>query len=167
MKAAIRDDNPVMFCEHVSLGKEIGPVPDEDYVTPVGEANILREGSDATVIATGTLLKTSLKVADQFGQYGISIEVIDPRTLVPLDKVTILESVAKTGRLVVADETHLSCGVASEISAIVAEEAFSSLKAPIKRVATLDVPIPFSPPMEKYVLPQEVDISRALEEILE
>ncbi len=167
LKSAIRDDNPVMFFEHMSLGKEIGPVPEDDYLVPIGQAKVVREGSDATIVATGTLVKKSLKVAEDYALYGISLEVIDPRTLVPLDKKTILESVAKTGRLVVADEGHLTCGFASELAAMVAEEGFSSLKAPIRRVATLDVPIPFSPPMEKYVLPDETKISKAIEGILE
>ncbi len=167
MKTAIRDDNPVMFLLDGALGRIAGEVPEEDFTVPFGEARVLREGSDVTVVATGGMLLKAQKVAEDYARYGIGVELIDPRTLVPLDKGTILTSVAKTGRLVVVDESRHTCGAAAEICALVAEEAFDSLKAPVKRVCTLDVPIPFSPPLESHVVPSEQRISKAIEEILE
>ncbi|MDP2662994.1 MAG: transketolase C-terminal domain-containing protein, partial [Dehalococcoidia bacterium] len=167
MKTAIRDDNPVMFFVHGGLHKTAGEVPDGDHTVPFGVARIVREGSDVTVVAAGTMLRKVQKVADEYAQYGIGLEIIDPRSLVPLDKESILKSVAKTGRLVVVDESHQTCGLASEICTLVAEEAFASLKAPPRRVCPLDVPIPYSPPLEDYVLPDEKRISKAIEDILE
>ena len=166
MKTAIRDDDPVIFLEHMALAGEIGEVPDEEYTIPFGQAVIRREGKDVTVVATLTMVRKALNVAESLASKGISVEVIDPRTLVPLDKKSILKSVAKTGRLVVMDESNKSCGVASEISAIVCEEAFDSLKAPIKRLATMDVPFAGSIPLENFILPDEQKLTKAIEEIL-
>ncbi len=167
MKTAIRDDNPVMFFVHGGLHKTSGEIPDGDYTVPFGVAKIVREGSDVTVVATGTMLGRVQKVADEYAKYGIGLEIIDPRSLVPLDKEAILRSVGKTGRLVVVDESHQTCGMAAEICTLVAEEGFTSLKAPPRRVCSLDVPIPYSPPLEGYVLPDEKRISKAIEGLLD
>lgn len=152
-KSAIRDDNPVAFMFHIALGGALGEVPDEEYTVPLGVADVKREGGDVTVVAMGWMVKHSLKAAETLAQEGISVEVVDPRTLVPLDMDTILKSVAKTGRLVVVDEARQYCSAASEISASVAERGYDFLKAPILRVTTPNLPIPFSPPMEKHVVP--------------
>jgi len=146
---AINNDNPVIFVEHKRLYMEKGPVPEESYRIAFGQAEVKREGKDITIVATHALVTSALEAADEAEKEGISVEVVDPRTLVPLDKGTILSSVKKTGRLLVADEDTRTCGVAAEISAIVAEEAFYSLKAPILRNTSPDTPVPFSPPLER------------------
>ena len=146
---AINNDNPVIFVEHKQLYMEKGPVPEESYRIAFGQAEVKREGKDITIVATHALVSSALEAADAAEKEGISVEVVDPRTLVPLDKETILSSVKKTGRLLVADEDTRTCGVAAEISAIVAEEAFYSLKAPILRNTSPDTPVPFSPPLER------------------
>jgi pyruvate dehydrogenase E1 component beta subunit len=149
--SAIKSDNPtLMFTHDLLIGME-GEVPQEDFEIPFGEADVKRAGCDATVVATSYTVQLALQAADRLSGEGVDIEVIDPRTLVPLDRDAILASVAKTGRLVIADETHRSCGVASEIAAIVAEEGFRFLKAPIVRVTRPDVPTPFSRPLEDYI----------------
>lgn len=153
LKAAIRDDNPVVFLQTAGRGGDAGEVPDDDYVIPLGVADVKRDGSDVTIVAVGSMVRHALKAADELATRGISAEVIDPRTVVPLDTDTILKSVKRTGRLVVADEARITCSAASEISAIVAEHAFGALKAPIVRVAVPDVGMPYSPPLEKAVLP--------------
>src|SRR4029077_13010608 len=153
MRSAIRSDNPTIFINHARLMDIEGEVPEEDYTIPFGRADIKRPGRDVTVVATSFVVHTALAAADRLAAEGIEVEVVDPRTLVPLDHATILASVRRTGRLVVVDETNLSCGVASEISAIVAEEGFDSLRAPILRVARLDVPTPFSKPLEDAITP--------------
>jgi pyruvate dehydrogenase E1 component beta subunit len=155
MKASIRDDNPVVFLQSAGRGGEAGEVPDGDWVVPLGVADVKRSGSDVTVIAIGAMVRLAMRAAEVLEKEGVSVEVVDPRTLRPLDSPTLLKSVRKTGRVVVIDEGRLSCGMASEISAIVAEEAFDALKAPIRRVASFDVPIPFSPALESQVLPSE------------
>lgn len=146
---AIRSDSPVIFVEHKRLYVTKGPVPEESYTIPFGKAEIKREGRDVTVVATHALVGAALEAAEEIAGDGIDVEVIDPRTLAPLDKETILTSVKKTGRLLVADEDNKTCGFAAEISAIVAEEAIFYLKAPIIRNASPDTPVPFSPPLEK------------------
>ncbi len=167
MTTAIRDDNPVCLFIHGSLGRQQGEVPEEQYTVPFGKARIVREGSDVTVVATGGMIKKAEKVADEYSEFGIKVEIIDPRSLVPIDKETLFNSLAKTGRLVVVDETHRICGAASEICALVAEEAFDTLKAPVRRVCPQDAPIPYSPVMEKFVIPDEKRISKAIEGLLE
>ncbi len=150
---AIKNDNPVIFVEHKRLYTSKGPVPEESYTIPFGKAEIKREGKDITVVATHASVGTALEVAEEVAKDGIDVEVIDPRTLVPLDKETILTSVKKTGRLLVIDEDNKTCGFAGEISAIIAEEALFFLKAPIIRNTTPDTPVPFSPPLElEYML---------------
>jgi len=151
--SAAHSDDPMIWLDHVKLFDTSGPVPEGQYAVPFGKANIARRGSDVTVVATSLMVVRALAAAEDLAAEGINVEVIDPRTLVPFDSETVLESVGRTGRLVVVDECHLRCGVAAEISAIVAEHAFDSLRAPIIRVATADVPIPFSPVLEEAVEP--------------
>jgi pyruvate/2-oxoglutarate/acetoin dehydrogenase E1 component len=167
LKSAIRDNDPVMFFEDNNLMGMRGEVSDTDEIIPFGEAEVLKEGSDVTIVAIAGMVRASLAVAENLESDGISVEVVDPRTIVPLDKKTILESVEKTGRLVVVDPAHQSCSVASEISSIVAQEGFWSLQAPIQRVASLDCHFPFSPALEKYVFPNEEDIEQAVFTTLE
>ncbi|MCL4371225.1 MAG: alpha-ketoacid dehydrogenase subunit beta [Chloroflexi bacterium] len=164
--AAIRDDNPVIVFEHKFLYNTKGPVPEGEYVIPLGVAEVKRPGTDVTVVATSMMVVKALQAAQALEKEGISVEVVDPRTLVPLDKATILESVKKTGRLVVADEGYPKCGFASEIAAIVAEEALDYLDAPVKRVTNLDAPIPFAVPEEKYVMPDEHKIAAAVRSLV-
>lgn len=146
---AIHNDNPVIFVEHKRLYNTTGPVPEESYRIPFGEAEIKRPGKDVTVVCTHAMVTEALNAAVDAAAEGIDIEVVDLRTVTPLDKAAVLNSVKKTGRLLVADEDTLTCGVASEISAMVAEEAIFHLKAPIIRNASPDTPVPFSPPLEK------------------
>ncbi len=167
MMEAIQNDNPVVFVEHKKLYIEKGPVPEESYRIPFGQADIKREGKDVTVVATHALVQRSLNAADEVAKEGIDVEVIDPRTLVPLDKDTILNSIKKTGRLVVADEGHRTCGAAAEIAATVAEEAIYYLKAPVKRVTSPDTPVPFSPPLEQAFIPDEKYLVPAIRSLME
>lgn len=166
MHAAIKDPNPVVYFQDAVLGGTKGPVPDEPYQIPLGEAEVKREGEDVTVVAIGALVNRALKVAEKLESEGVSVEVVDPRTLVPLDKKTIIESVRKTGRLVVCDNARITCSAASEIAAIVSEEAFDSLEAAPRRVAWEDVPVPFSPVLEKRVLVDDEKISAAIRSTL-
>ena len=167
LKSAIREDNPVIFLEHKALlfGGAKSEIPEEEYTIPLGKADIKRKGSDVTVVAIALMVHRALAAADKLQEKGISIEVIDPRTLVPLDKKAIIDSVKKTGRLVIMDEDPKTGGAAGEIAAIVAEEAFSSLKTPIKRVCPPDTPVPFSPVLEKFWLPDEEKLIKAVTEI--
>jgi acetoin:2,6-dichlorophenolindophenol oxidoreductase subunit beta len=162
MISAIRDPNPVCYFQDAVLGGTRGPVPEEPYAIPIGEAEVKREGGDVTVVAIGALVGKALKVAEELESEGVSVEVVDPRTLVPLDRATILESVRKTGRLVVCDNARLTCSAASEIAAIVSEEAFDALKTAPRRVAWEDVPVPFSPVLENRVLVDEEKIRDAI-----
>jgi acetoin:2,6-dichlorophenolindophenol oxidoreductase subunit beta len=146
---AIKNDNPVIFVEHKRLYNTRGMVPEESYRIPFGQAEVKRAGKDVTVFATHALVLSALEAAEEAAKDGIDVEVIDPRTLAPLDKNTLIASVKKTGRLLVADEDNKTCGVAAEISALVAEEAIDYLKAPILRNCSPDTPVPFSPPLEK------------------
>lgn len=164
--SSIRDDNPVMFFEHKMLYGIEGEVPDEIEPIPLGKADIKREGEDVTVIATSMMVYKSLEAAKELEKDGISIEVVDPRTLFPLDKETIFESVKKTNRVVIVHEAVKRGGVGAEIAAQIADEVFDYLDAPIKRVAALNVPIPFSPPLEKYVIPDVKDIIKAVKSIV-
>jgi acetoin:2,6-dichlorophenolindophenol oxidoreductase subunit beta len=162
MNTAIQNDNPVIFVEHKKLYVTKGDVPEEFYTIPFGKADLKRQGKDITIVATHAMVGRSLSVAEEFGKEGIEIEIVDPRTLVPLDKNTILDSVKKTGRLIVADEGPVTCGVSAEISAIIAEEAVEYLQAPILRVGSPDTPVPFSPPLEKIYIPDEDDLREAV-----
>ena len=167
IKSAIREDNPVQVFYHVGLifSKMTSEIPDEDFTIPIGKADIKREGSDVTVVAIGLMVHRALAAADRLQEKGISIEVVDPRTLAPLDKQTIIDSVKKTGKLVIMDEEPKTESASSEIAAIVAEEAFSFLKAPIKRVCAPDTPIPFSPALERAWMPDEEDLIEAVTEL--
>ncbi|MFP3984871.1 MAG: alpha-ketoacid dehydrogenase subunit beta [Candidatus Bathyarchaeia archaeon] len=166
LKTSIRNNNPVMFCEHKLLYPIEGQVPEKDYTVPFGVADVKREGQDATIVATMFMVHKALEAAKTLEKEGFSIEVIDPRTLVPLDKKAIIDSVKKTGRLIVVSEDCKTAGVTAEISAIISEEAIDYLDAPIKRVAEPDTPIPFSPPLEKYVIPDEDSIIKAVKKIV-
>src|SRR5215813_6596902 len=142
LKSAIRDDNPVIVFEHGGLGRLKEEVPGGDYLVPLGKASVKREGEQATVVAIGAMVPKALRVAEKLAKENISVEVIDPRTLTPLDEDAILTSVAKTNRVVITDEGHMRGGAAADIAAIIAEKGFDSLDAPVKRVSSLDVPIP-------------------------
>jgi acetoin:2,6-dichlorophenolindophenol oxidoreductase subunit beta len=167
LKAAVRDDNPVLIFEHKLLyGSKgarsekgalspIGEVPEEDYIVPIGEGIIRRTGKDVTIVANLLMLYRALAAAETLAQKGIEAEVIDPRTLVPLDKDLILNSVRKTGRLLIVEEDNLTNGWGAEVAALMADEGFAWLDAPIKRVAAPDVPPPFAPPLEKVYVPSE------------
>jgi pyruvate dehydrogenase E1 component beta subunit len=166
LKTAIRDDNPVMFFEHKLLYNIKGPVPEEEYTVPFGVADVKRKGEDVTIVATLYMVHKSLAAAEELSKEGISVEVVDPRTLVPLDKQAIINSVKKTGRIVIVTEDCKTGGVSAEIAAVVAEEAIDYLDAPVKRVAEPDTPIPFSPPLERFVIPDEKKIIGAVKEVI-
>jgi acetoin:2,6-dichlorophenolindophenol oxidoreductase subunit beta len=161
LKTAIRDDDPVIFCEDRTILGARGHVPEEEYCIPFGQADIKREGSDVTIVAIGGMVTRALQAAEALAEEGISAEVLDPRTLVPLDKQAILDSVAKTGRLVTVDMAHKTCSAASEIAAIVAMEGFWDLQAPIQRVGTANVHIPFSTALEPLCYPTADSIADA------
>ena len=165
LKTAIRGSNPVLFCEHKLLYPIEGEVPEEEYTAPLGLADVKREGSEVTIVATLYMVHKALKAAEELETEDISVEVIDPRTLAPLDKQAIIDSVKKTGKLMIVSEDCKTAGVSAEIAAMVAEEAIDYLDAPVKRVAEPNTPIPFSPPLEQYVIPSEKSIIRAVKEI--
>jgi len=167
LKSAIRDPNPVAFFEHKVLYKVSGPVPEEEYTIPLGKADIKREGTDVCVIALSFMVTKALAAAETLEKEGISAMVLDPRTLVPLDKAGIAEAVRKTNRVVIVEEGCKTGGVGAEISAVINEEAFDYLDAPIVRVAAHDAPIPFSKPLEDYVLPNEEKIVDAVRKVME
>jgi pyruvate dehydrogenase E1 component beta subunit len=166
LKTALRGSNPVFFVEHKLLYPVKGMIPEEDYTVPFGVADVKREGADVTVFATLFMVHRALAAAEKLSKEGISAEVVDPRTLSPLDKSSIVKSVKKTGRLVIVTEDCKTGGVSAEIAAIVAEEALDYLDAPIKRVAEPDTPVPFSPPLEQFVIPDEKRIMQAIKETL-
>lgn len=166
LKAAIRGNNPILFCEHKLLYPMEGEVPEEEYTVPFGTADIKKEGSDVTIVATLYMVHLALRAAEVLEKQGVNVEVIDPRTLTPLDKQAIIRSVKKTGRIVIVSEDCKTAGVSAEIAASVAEEALDYLDAPIKRLAEPDTPIPFSPTLEQYVIPNEKSIVRAVKEVL-
>jgi pyruvate dehydrogenase E1 component beta subunit len=167
MKAAIRDDNPVVYLHHYMLTLDKGEVPEGDHVVPFGIADVKRSGSDVTIVATAWMVKKSLAAAERLArEAGISAEVIDPRTLSPLDTKTIVESVQKTGRLVLVDQAGRHSSAAAVIAAEVAEQGFAFLKAPVRMVTALDTSIPYSEPLESYVLPSEEKIIQAVKSVL-
>jgi pyruvate/2-oxoglutarate/acetoin dehydrogenase E1 component len=168
LKTAVRDNNPVIYFEHRALIDVKGEVPEEEYTIPLGQAEVKREGSDVTVVALARMVHLALDVADEMRREGVSLEVIDPRTLVPLDRAAIRASVAKTGRLVVVDEACATCGAAAEIISLVVEdeETYRLLKSHPKRVCGPDIPIPFSPPLEQYVAPDKQKLILALREVI-
>jgi pyruvate dehydrogenase E1 component beta subunit len=165
MTTAIRDDNPVVYLHHYLLTLEHGEVPDGEYAVPLGQAAIRREGSDVTIVATGWTVDRALGAAETLAAEGIQAEVIDPRTIAPLDTETILESVAKTGRLVLVDQSTRHASVSTVIAGEVAEHGFSSLKAPIVQVTGLDATIPYSEPLEAWVMPNEDKIVAAVQQV--
>ncbi|HTT33933.1 MAG TPA: transketolase C-terminal domain-containing protein [Methylomirabilota bacterium] len=166
MTAAIRDDNPVVYLHHYMLTLDKGPVPEGEFVIPFGVADVKRAGTDVTIVATGWMVKKSLAAAELLAEQGISAEVIDPRTLTPLDVETILKSVKKTGRLVLVDQATRHASAAAIIAAEMAEHGLKALKAPVKLVTALDTSIPFSEPLESYVLPNEEKIVAAVKSVV-
>jgi len=166
LKTAIRGENPVFFCEHKLLYPVQGDVPEDEYLIPFGVADVKREGSDVTVVATSYMVHKALKAAESLEKDGVSVEVVDPRTLTPLDRETISNSVKKTGKIVIVSEDCKTAGVSAEIAATIAEKALDYLDAPIKRVTAPDTPIPFSPPLEQFIIPNEQSIIRAVKEVV-
>ena len=153
LKTAIRDDNPVVVFEDKMMYTTKGPVPEEEYVLPLGQADVKREGEDLTIVATSSMVFVALEAAEALAGEGISAEVVDPRTLVPLDRETLIASAKKTGRCIVVDEGHQSYGASAELAAVVASEAFWHLDAPVTRLGAMDVPVPFSPVLEDQTVP--------------
>jgi pyruvate dehydrogenase E1 component beta subunit len=166
MTSAIRDDNPVVFFHHYLLTLTPGEVPEGEYLVPFGRADIRRPGTDVTIVATGWMVARALAAAEQLAGEGVSAEVIDPRTLAPLDTATIVESVSRTGHLVLVDQATRHASASAVIAAEVAEAGFGYLKAPVKQVTALDTPIPYSKPMEEHVLPDEAKIMAAVRQVL-
>jgi len=161
LKSAIRDGNPVVFFEDKMMYKLKGPVPEEDYTVPLGEADVKREGDDITLVATSSMVQIALGAADLLEQAGISAEVVDPRTLWPLDEQTLIDSAKKTSRAIVLDEGYERYGVTAEIASVIATGAFYDLDAPVKRMGAMHVPIPFSPPLEDVTVPTEQTVFEA------
>lgn len=166
MKSAIRDDNPVVYLHHFLLTLEKGEVPEGEHVVPFGVADVKRTGTDVTIVATGWMVQKSLSAAERLRAEGINAEVVDPRTIAPLDVRTIVKSVEKTGHLVLVDQAPRHGSVAVVIAGEIAEHAFPYLKAPVKMVTAMDTPVPFSEPLESYVLPNEDRIVQAVKSVL-
>lgn len=166
LKSAIRSGQPVVFLQPASRGGEMGEVPEGEVLEPLGRARLLRSGVDATVVAFGSMVRPTLAAAETLRQEGIEIEVIDPRTLFPLDKDALLASVRKTGRILIVDEARDACSAASHIAAVVADEGFSHLRAPVRRVTTPDLPSPYSPPLERALLPDAARIREGVAALL-
>jgi pyruvate dehydrogenase E1 component beta subunit len=166
LKTSIRDNDPVIFLEHRLLYAMKEMIPDDEYTIPLGVADVKREGNDLTIVATALMLHKALEAAAALEQEGIDVEVIDPRSLLPMDWDTILLSVQKTGRLLIAHEACKTGGVGAEIAAMTADKAFGYLDAPIVRVCAPDVPVPFSPPLEQSYIPKKEDIIKAAREIV-
>jgi acetoin:2,6-dichlorophenolindophenol oxidoreductase subunit beta len=166
LKSAIRDDNPVIVFEHGALGRLKEEIPAGEHLVPLGKASVKRPGSDVTAVAIGAMVSKTLRAAEKLSKDGISVEVVDPRTLIPLDEDAILGSVEKTNRALVVDEGHLRGGAAADIAALIGEKGFDFLDAPVRRVTALDVPIPFSPPLERAAIPDEERIEQAVRELV-
>lgn len=167
LKSSIRNDNPVVFIEHKCLYFDKGEVPDEEYLIPLGQADIKRAGEDVTLIATSWMVQFALRAAEELAGQGISCEVIDPRTLWPLDKETIIESVNKTGRCMVINEAPMEGGWSGEASAVVHENCFGALKKPVKRLCTERTGIPYGPVFEREIIPNEPKIVAAVKDLVE
>jgi 2-oxoisovalerate dehydrogenase E1 component beta subunit len=168
LKAAIRDDDPVLFFEHKFLYRRIkDDVPDDDYIVPLGKAALRREGKDLSIVTFGAMVHTALEAADRLAKDGVEAEVIDLRSLAPLDREAILTSVSKTSRALLLHEATLTGGIGGELAAIIAEDAFEYLDAPIKRVASADTPVPYSPPLEAAFLPNVEKVVAAAKELVE
>ncbi|MGE5494255.1 MAG: alpha-ketoacid dehydrogenase subunit beta [Burkholderiales bacterium] len=166
LKAAIRDNNPVIFFEHKLLYKQSGEVPEEDYVLPIGKADVKRQGKDVTIITYSRMVNVCLEAAEKLSRQGVSAEVVDLRTLKPLDSEAIISSVKKTGRALIVHEACKTGGLGGEIAAILSDEAFSYLKAPVKRLCGLDMPVPFSKELEKNAVPTVEAVRKAVMEII-
>jgi len=166
LKAAIRSDDPVLFIEHATLYQVRGEVPEGDYTTPIGKSKVQRLGKDVTLITYSKMLELSTKAANQLAQEGIEVEIVDLRSLRPLDMEPVLESFKKTNRAVIVEEGWRSFGVGSEVAARIYEEAFDYADAPIKRVAQKEVPLPYNRTLEQMALPQVDDIVKAVKEVL-
>ncbi len=166
LRSAIHDPNPVMFLQAAGRGGEQGEVPEGDHVIELGKASTVQEGDDVTVVAIGAMVRPATRAAQELAKSGIGVDLIDPRTVVPLDSEMIFGSVRKTGRLVVVDEARDMCSAASHIAAICADQCFDALKAPIRRVTVPDVALPYSPPLEKALLPNVASISDAVRRLL-
>jgi acetoin:2,6-dichlorophenolindophenol oxidoreductase subunit beta len=166
LKAAIRDDGPVVVFEDKMMFATKGPVPDEEYTLPFGVADVKREGEDVTLVATSSMVYVALEAAEELERDAVSAEVVDPRTLVPLDRQTLVESAKKTGRAIVIDEGHESFGASAELAAVIAEGAFYHLDAPVTRAAAMDVPIPFSPVLEDQTVPTAESVFRLAKSLL-
>jgi len=162
---AIRDDDPVIFCEHKLMYDLRAEVPDEAYAVPFGEANIVRDGDDVTIVALARMVHYAGEAAEMLSAEGIECEIIDPRSTSPLDEDTLLESVERTGRLVVVDEATPRCSMATDIAALAAEKAFDSLKAPVRRVTAPHTPVPFAPSLEKLYIPDKERIAAAVRDV--
>jgi pyruvate dehydrogenase E1 component beta subunit len=167
MAQSIRDDDPVIFCEHKAMYEVTGEVPEDTYALPFGEANVVREGEDVTIVAIGRMVSVAEQAAEQLAGDGVECEVVDPRTISPLDTDTILESVENTGRLVVVDESNPRCNLATDISALVAKEAFGSLRAPIEMVTAPHTPVPFSDALEDLYIPDAQRVANAVKSTVE
>jgi pyruvate dehydrogenase E1 component beta subunit len=161
LKSSIRDENPVVFFEDKMMYKLKGPVPEKEYTIPLGVAEVKREGEDITMVATSSMVQVALGAAELLQKIGVSAEVIDPRTMWPLDEKTLIESAKKTSRAMVVDEGYGRYGVTGEIASVIAEGAFYSLEAPVKRMGAMHVPIPFSPPLEDATVPTEQTVFEA------
>ncbi len=166
LKSSIRDDNPVIFLEHKVLYGTSGEIPEEEYTIPLGKADIKREGTDVTVIATGMMVHKALEAAEKLATENISVEVVDPRTLIPLDEELILNSVKKTGRVLITHEAPKTGGFGAEIGTLISEKAFPYLKKGIVRVCGKDTPVPFSPPLEQYYIPQAAQIIEGVKSLI-
>ncbi|MBU4531887.1 MAG: alpha-ketoacid dehydrogenase subunit beta [Hoeflea sp.] len=166
MKTAIRDNNPVVIFEDKLMYNDKAPVPEEEYLIPFGEAAILREGNDITMVATSSMVQVALAAAELLARDGISAEIIDPRTIVPLDEDTILRSVRKTSRAIVIDEGHQSYGITGEIASRISDKAFYHLDAPVQRMGAMDVPVPFSPVLEDITVPTAESVAERARQLL-
>jgi pyruvate dehydrogenase E1 component beta subunit len=164
---AIRDDDPVIFAEHKMLYDTSGEVPEESYAIPFGEANVVREGGDVTIVAIGRMVHTALEAADELASSGIEVEIVDPRTTSPLDTDTILESVENTGRLVIVDESNPRCSLASDIAGLAAQEVFGSLRAPIQQVTGPHTPVPFTDSLEDLFIPDAARVAAAVKTVVD
>jgi 2-oxoisovalerate dehydrogenase E1 component beta subunit len=167
IKASIRDNNPVIFFEHKYLYRRIKEdIPDEDYIVPLGKARLAREGRDLSIVTYAAMVHVALEAADQLSKEGIELEVLDLRTLSPLDRDAIAETVRRTNKVMIVHEDVRTGGIAGEIAAIINEEAFDHLDGPIVRLTALDTPVPFSPPQEEYFLPKVSDVIREARQLL-
>jgi 2-oxoisovalerate dehydrogenase E1 component beta subunit len=167
LKSAVRDDNPCVYLEHKWLYRRVKELVPEDpgFLVPIGKADVKREGSDVTIVTYGAMVHRALDAAESLAGRGVSAEVVDLRTIVPLDEETVIASIAKTSRALVLYESHRFLGVGAEVAAMIAEKAFEHLDAPVERLAPPNTPVPFSPPLEDAYLPQVADIEAAVERL--